>query len=177
MPTYVDVSTFLPTYLPIHPFYIDLCELLCFRVLTWKLYRAKPYPWHAIPYYLPTIPPVWPDGYIICLKFGHLEQWKFALQCKILAKVRSQFCQILNSYLRNGSRLFKFGLSGKMLPNLVTLHTTYLSTHPPTYVSSQTIKPKILTWKSLVVFSVSLPVICAQTNDHERTDVIAWTVH
>ena len=47
---------------------------------------------------------VWPDPWIICWIFGHLEQLKCA---QIFAKVGSQSCQILNSWLRNGQRLFK----------------------------------------------------------------------
>ena len=49
----------------------------------------------------------WPDGYIIFSKLGHLEQSKIAQTYKIFAKVGSQFCQILNSYSRNGQKLFK----------------------------------------------------------------------
>ena len=40
---------------------------------------------------------------------------------EIFAKVGSQFCQILNSYSRNGQKLFKFCRSGEILPNLVAL--------------------------------------------------------
>ena len=67
------------------------------------------------------LPSEWPDGYVIISIFGHLEQWKFANKCEIFAKVGSQFCQILNSYSREGTKLFKLCLSGEILPNLVTL--------------------------------------------------------
>ena len=50
---------------------------------------------------------VWPDGYIIFSIFGRLELWKFAQKYQIFAKVGSQFCQILNSYSRNGQKRFK----------------------------------------------------------------------
>ena len=64
---------------------------------------------------------LWPDGFIIFSIIGHLDQWKFAQKYKIFARVGSQFCQIQNSYSRNGQTLFKFCPSCKISPNLVTL--------------------------------------------------------
>ena len=43
--------------------------------------------------------------YIFFSKFDHLEQWKFAKNYKIFAKVGSQFCPILNSSSRNGPKV------------------------------------------------------------------------
>ena len=40
---------------------------------------------------------------------------------KLFAKVGSQFCQILNSYTRNGQKLLKCCPSGEISPNMVTL--------------------------------------------------------
>ena len=68
--------------------------------------------------------PVWPDGCIIFLIFGHLDQGNFAQEFNIFEKVCSQFCQMLNSYSRNDQKLLKFCPSGEILPNLVTLMVT-----------------------------------------------------
>ena len=72
----------------------------------------------------------WPDGYIIFSKLGHLEQSKIAQTYKIFAKVGSQFCQILNSYSRNGQKLFK--ILSKCRNFAKSGHTAYylsLTTH------------------------------------------------
>ena len=34
---------------------------------------------------------VWPEGYILCSKFGYLQQWKFAQYHKRFVKVISKF--------------------------------------------------------------------------------------
>ena len=59
--------------------------------------------------------------------FGLLEQWQFAQNYQVFAKVGSQFCQILNNYSRNGQKLINFFISGKISTNLVTLYSYILS--------------------------------------------------
>ena len=59
---------------------------------------------------------MWPDDYIICKLFGHLQQWIFAQKQKN-PKVGSTFCQIINKHLRKAQRL-------NFLPKLLNFATS-----------------------------------------------------
>ena len=56
--------------------------------------------------------------------FGHLQQWKLTQYLKIIDRVGSKFCQMLNKPLQNWPWFLKYCQSGEILPNLVTLHKT-----------------------------------------------------
>ena len=62
-----------------------------------------------------------PECLIICSKFGHSQQKKFAQQHQNFAKVGAKFCQILTKLSRNRQRLLKFRQNDKISPNLVIL--------------------------------------------------------
>ena len=56
--------------------------------------------------------------------FGHLQQWKLTQYLKIIDRVGSKFCQMLNKPLQNWPWFLKYCQSGEILPNMVTLHKT-----------------------------------------------------
>ena len=74
-----------------------------------------------------AFPPVWPDGYVICSIFGHLQQWTFAhnLHTKF-AEVGSKFCPMLNKFSNKSQSLVKCFQSGEISPHMVTLPVTHV---------------------------------------------------
>ena len=61
-----------------------------------------------------------PDG-LTSVRPDGLTSRKYRQKHKIFVKVGSQFCQILNSYSRNGQKLLKCCPIGEISPNHVTL--------------------------------------------------------
>ena len=61
---------------------------------------------------------VWPDGYIICLIFGHLKQWTFA-----------QYPKKMPKWVRNYAKwtIKCMSKAFKILPNLVTLDVNFIA--------------------------------------------------
>ena len=64
---------------------------------------------------------VWPDDQIVFSRFGHFQQWKFALKHKNCTKVSWKLCPKSNKPEIYCQIFSNIGQSGGMLPNLVTL--------------------------------------------------------
>ena len=64
---------------------------------------------------------MWPDGSIVFTIFGRLQQWKFAQQCKKIAKLESTFCQMPNKPSKDYEKLSKFCQMGEISLNQDTL--------------------------------------------------------
>ena len=86
-------------YYAIHKIYI-------FRIETIHQ-RGFLQPSLPLPFSLRSSHPVWPDGKITFLTFGHSQHWTFAQYNKNLAKSVRKFSQILNQPFKN-AKYFNF---------------------------------------------------------------------